>query len=97
MCRLRLIVRHDDHAAVDGVDGDLVVGRGHGAAKTDLGCRDDVVAETAQQRCDGVVNVVVEQEPHYALARDCRAASTSSRVSSGKASKMRSSGRLRSR
>jgi hypothetical protein len=41
------IVRHDDHAAIDGVDRDLIVGRRHRAAQTDLGCRDHVVAKTA--------------------------------------------------
>lgn len=91
------IMRHDRHPAIDRIDRDLIIGGRHSAAKTYLGGRDHVVAAMAEERCDGVINVVVEQKSHYALADECRAASTSSRVSSGNASKMRSSGRPRSR
>jgi conjugative relaxase-like TrwC/TraI family protein len=91
------IVRHHDHAAISGVDRDLIVGGCHRAGETDLGRRYHAVTPAAQQFGDAVVDVVVEQEPHYAVAEDRRTDSRSSRVRSGNASRMRSSGRPRAR
>jgi hypothetical protein len=55
------------------------------------------VTSAAQQIRDVMIDVVVEQKAHYALAADRRADARSSRVRSGNASRMRSSGSPRAK